>query len=202
MLRAPLATLVVLASFFSLSSRVASAQTLSPVCTPSVTSPIVVVSAAQRLAAGAKAPPPLTDTNSGFAWPDTPLGIIKTNNGYEFFASDGGAHYRQIWQGHWVGNNKSGSFTTTVGTLDNPLGTGDPKDVSVSSNPDISVNPIYPSYGYMGGGPVYQVPRRVRETCWLPITGNSPMMRSTRRSAWRHPSITDYTGPILGKSFA
>ena len=22
----------------------------------------------------------------------------------------------------------------------------------------LSVNPIYPSYGYMGGGPVYQVP--------------------------------------------
>jgi hypothetical protein len=158
MLRAPLATLVALASFFPLSFTVASAQILTPVCTPSVTSPIVVVSAAQRLAAGARAQPPLTDTNTGFAWPDTPLGVIKANNGYEFFASDGGAHYRQIWQGHWVGNNKSGSFTTTVGTLDNPLGTGDPQDVSVSSNPDTSVNPIYPSYGYMGGGPVYQVP--------------------------------------------
>src|ERR1700734_40503 len=158
MLRAPLATLVLLASFFWLSSRVASAQILTPVCAPSVTSPIVVVSAAQRLAAGARAQPPLTDTNTGFAWPDTPLGVIKANNGYEFFASDGGAHYRQIWQGHWVGNNKAGSFTTTVGTLDNPLGTGDPQDVSVSSNPDTSVNPIYPSYGYMGGGPVYQVP--------------------------------------------
>jgi hypothetical protein len=163
MLRGPLATLFLLTTFLFLWSGVGFAQTLTPhtltpLCNPSVTSPIVVVSAAQRLAAGAKAQPPLTDTNSGFAWPDTPLGIIKTDDGYEFFASDGGVHYRQMWEGHWVGNNKSGSFTTTVGTLDNPLGAGDPKDVTVSSNPDISVNPIYPSYGYMGGGPVYQVP--------------------------------------------
>jgi len=163
MLRGPLATLFLLTTFLFLWSGVGFAQTLTPhtltpLCNPSVTSPIVVVSAAQRLTAGAKAQPPLTDTNSGFAWPDTPLGIIKTDDGYEFFASDGGVHYRQMWEGHWVGNNKSGSFTTTVGTLDNPLGAGDPKDVTVSSNPDISVNPIYPSYGYMGGGPVYQVP--------------------------------------------
>jgi hypothetical protein len=167
MLRGPLATLF-LTTFLSpwsgvgfaqtLTPQTLTPQTLTPLCNPSVTSPIVVVSAAQRLAAGAKAQPPLTDTNTGFAWPDTPLGVIKTDDGYEFFASDGGAHYRQMWQGHWVGNNKSGSFTTTVGTLDKPLGTGDPKDVSVSRNPDISVNPIYPSYGYMGGGPVYQVP--------------------------------------------
>jgi hypothetical protein len=30
--------------------------------------------------------------------------------------------------------------------------------VSVSQNPDAGVNSNYPSYGYMGGGPVYQVP--------------------------------------------
>jgi hypothetical protein len=63
-----------------------------------------------------------------------------------------------MWQGHWVGNNKYGSVVTTLGTLDNPLGTGDPQDVSVSPNPDVAVNPNYPSYGYMGGGPVFQVP--------------------------------------------
>jgi hypothetical protein len=61
-----------------------------------VTKPIVVASPAQRLAAGAKAQPPLTDTNIGFAWPDTPMGIIKTGNGYEFFASDGSGHSRQM----------------------------------------------------------------------------------------------------------
>ena len=152
--RAPLASVVLLASFVELLSGVGSAQ----ICQPSVTPPIIVASPAQRLASGAKAQPPLTDTYSGFAWPDTPIGIIKTGNGYEFFASDGGAHYRQMWQGHWVGNNKSGSVVTTAGTLDNPLGVGDPQDISVSPNPDPAVNPNYPSYGYMGGGPVYQVP--------------------------------------------
>jgi hypothetical protein len=154
-IRSQLVSCALLASLFLLAAVVSSAQAITPLCQPAVTSPIVVASPAQRLAAGAKAQPPLTDT---FDWPDTPLGIIKTADGYEFFGSDGGAHYRQMWQGHWVGNNKSGSFTTTVGTLDNPLGTGEPEDVSVSANSDPAVNPIYPSYGYMGGGPVYQVP--------------------------------------------
>ncbi len=154
-LRSRLSFLFSLASLL-LSSLAGFAQAPAPLCHPVLTTPIVVASPAQRLAAGAKAEPPLTDT---FDWPDTPLGIIKTASGYEFFGSDGGAHYRQSWQGHMVGNNKSGSFTTTVGTLDNPLGTGNPQDVSVSPNPTLSVNPIYPSYGYMGGGPVYQVPQ-------------------------------------------
>jgi hypothetical protein len=30
--------------------------------------------------------------------------------------------------------------------------------VSISPNPDPAVNPNYPSYGYMGGGPVFRVP--------------------------------------------
>jgi len=149
------AAVVLLTAACQLFCRLSPAQTAKPVCKPSVTANIEVVSPRERLAAAAKAEPPLTDT---FDWPDTPLGIIKTANGYEFFASDGGSHNRQFWQDHWVGNNKSGSITTTVGTLDNPLGTADPQDVSVSPNPDPSINPIYPSYGYMGGGPVYQVP--------------------------------------------
>jgi len=157
-LRAPIVSVALLATFLSVVSRVGAAQDLTPVCQPSVTTPVVVVTPAQRLAAGKRAQPPITDTYNGFAWPDTPMGIIKTSNGYEFFASDGGAHYRQMWNGHWVGNNKSGSVVTTVGTLDNPLGTGDLEDVSVSQNPDAGVNANYPSYGYMGGGPVYQVP--------------------------------------------
>ena len=154
----PLASVVLLTSFVQFSSGVGAAQSLTPLCQPSVTGPIVVASPAQRLEAGRKAQPPLTDTYNGFAWPDTPIGIIKTGDGYEFFASDGGVHSRQMWQGHWVGNNKWGSVVTTAGTLDNPLGSGDPQDVSISSNPDSAVNPNYPSYGYMGGGPVYQVP--------------------------------------------
>jgi len=156
--RSPLASVALLASFFQLLPGVGAGQALTPVCQPSVTGPIVVDSPARRLEAGRKAQPPLTDTYNGFAWPDTPMGIIKTGNGYEFFASDGGVHSRQMWQGHWVGNNKSGSVVTTAGTLGNPLGSGDPQDVSISPNPDPAVNPNYPSYGYMGGGPVYQVP--------------------------------------------
>jgi hypothetical protein len=136
----------------------ASAQAISTLCTPKVTANEMVVSPKQRYDAGQKAEPPLTDTGTGFAWPDTPMGVIKTADGYEFFASDGGQHSRQMWHGHWVGNNKSGSVVTTVGTLDDPLGTSAPRDVSISPNPDPAVNPNYPSYGYMGGGPVYQVP--------------------------------------------
>lgn len=137
-------------------SGTARSQSITPLCSPKVTANELVVSPAQRYAAGQKAQPPHTD--SVFAWPDTPLGVIKTDSGYEFFGSDGGAHDRQLWDGHWVGNNKSGSFVRTVGTLDNPLGSAAPQDVSVSRNPDAFVNPNYPSYGYMGGGPVFQVP--------------------------------------------
>jgi hypothetical protein len=153
-----LACLVLSASVFQLASGVVAAQAPPQVCQPSVTAPIVVASPNQRLEAGRKAEPPITDTGNGFAWPDTPLGVIKTDQGYEFFGSDGGVHNRQMWQGHWVGNNKYGSIVTTQGTLNNPLGTADPQDVSISPNPDPAVNPNYPSYTYMGGGPVYQVP--------------------------------------------
>src|SRR6267154_1297485 len=97
--RLPLVSVALLACFFQFSSVVSPAQTPTQVCQPVVTSPIVVASPEQRLSAGSKAQPPVTDTNSGFAWPDTPLGIIKMGNGYEFFASDGGLHARQMWQG-------------------------------------------------------------------------------------------------------
>lgn len=134
------------------------AQAASQLCTPVVTANEIVASPQQRYEAGQRAEPPITDTSNGFAWPDTPMGVIKTADGYEFFASDGGGHSRQMWHGHWVGNNKGGSVVTTTGTLGNPLGTGDPQDVSISPNPDLAVNANYSSYGYMGGGPVYQVP--------------------------------------------
>jgi hypothetical protein len=136
----------------------AETQVIAQRCTPKVTTNVGVASPKQRYDAGQRAEPPLTDTGTGFAWPDTPMGVIKTADGYEFFASDGGQHSRQMWRGHWVGNNKSGSVVTTMGTLDNPLGTVDPQNVSLSSSPDPGVNPNYSSYGYMGGGPVYQVP--------------------------------------------
>jgi hypothetical protein len=134
------------------------ASTPTQLCTPKVIASKTVASATQRYEAGQKAEPPLTDQIDGFAWPDTPMGVIKTDGGYEFFASDGGLHSRQFWQGHWYGNNKYGSATRTIGTLDNPVGLAPPIDVTILPNPDPAVNPYYSSYDYMGGGPVYKVP--------------------------------------------
>ncbi|HUO14295.1 MAG TPA: hypothetical protein VMX38_04850 [Verrucomicrobiae bacterium] len=133
-------------------------QTVTAVCNPQITADQVVDTPAQRLAAGDIAQPPLTDTTDGFAWPDTPLGVVKLDGQYAFFGSDGGLHSRQLWQGQWYGNNKYGSITRTLGTLDNPLGSQPPVDVTIKPNPDPDVNPYYGGYDYMGGGPVYKVP--------------------------------------------
>jgi hypothetical protein len=121
-------------------------------CVRKVLANEVVDSPQQRLVAGREAQPPITDPNNGFAWPDTPIGVLKAAKGYLFFASDGGYHARQLWQGEWVGNNKAGSVVTTAGALNNPLGSGKPQDVSISLNPDPSVDPNYSSDTYMGGG--------------------------------------------------
>jgi hypothetical protein len=136
----------------------ASAQPVAALCQPTIVANREVATPAQRAAAGTIAQPPLTDQADGFAWPDTPLGVIKTANGYAFFGSDGGKHSRQTWQGQAYGNNKYGSITRTLGTLDNPLGSSAPIDVTINPNPDREVNPFYASYDYMGGGPVYRVP--------------------------------------------
>lgn len=159
LLRLALAPVALPAIFLQLLSGLGSALAPTPLCQPTVTAPVIVATHEQIVAAGRKAEPPLTDTKGfGFAWPDTQMGVIKTAQGYEWFTSDGAFHPRQIWQGQRVGNNKYGSVVTTVGTLDNPLGTGNPQDVTISPNPDPAVNPNYSSYTYIGGGPVYQVP--------------------------------------------
>jgi hypothetical protein len=155
----PCASVALFLGLFQFSSGSVAAQSLTPVCHPMVMGPVIVATHEQVIEAGERAVPPLIDTKGfGFAWPDTQMGVIKTANGYEFFASDGAFHPEQMWQGSLVGNNNYGSVVTTVGTLDNPLGTGDPQDVTISPNPDPGVNPNYPSYGYIGGGPVFQVP--------------------------------------------
>ena len=138
-------------------SSASTAQNVVPLCTPKIIANKVVASAAQREAAGDIAQPPLTNTVDGFAWPDTPMGVVKTEKGYAFFGSDGGSHARQLWRGRLYGNNKYGSITRTLGTLDNPLGSDPPIDVTIKPNPDPAVNPFYQSYDYMGGGPVYKV---------------------------------------------
>jgi hypothetical protein len=53
-------------SFLSLSKFV-HAQTITQLCQPVVSDPVTVASAAQRLAAGNIAEPPLTDMANGFA---------------------------------------------------------------------------------------------------------------------------------------
>jgi hypothetical protein len=159
--------------------------TITRACTPKVAANVVVATPKQRDAAGERAEPPLTDPNNGFAWPDTPLGVIKTNAGYEFFASDGGYHARQWWLGGWAGNNKAGSVVTTLGTLDNPLDGFAPQDVSISPNPDPSVNPHYSSYTYMGGGPVLRVPEG------LPGAGNLLLV-------YHAEILQDALYPVLG----
>ena len=135
---------------------ICSGQTPAPLCRPSVSGRTVVATAAERDSAAKKAQPPLTDI---FAWPDTPLGIVKTNGGYEFF--------RERWRVSHATKLGGGALSAMTSPVqlsgpwvlwDKPLGDGDPLDISVSSNGDPAVNPNYSSYGYMGGGPVYQVP--------------------------------------------
>jgi hypothetical protein len=152
------------------------AQKIAPICHPTVTAPIEVATSRQRYEAGVKAQPPITQ-NQGFDWPDGPLAALKTNDGYYFFSIDAGTHFRQLWQGQWVGNNNSGSVVRSLGTLDNPLGSTPPVDVVIDHNPDPKVNPhnCDPTknahaycYTYIGGGPVYVVPEgQVGAGNWL-----------------------------------
>jgi uncharacterized repeat protein (TIGR03803 family) len=144
--------------------RLAHAPTLEPICDPSMSAPVEVATSHKRYVAGTKAQPPLTDS---FDWPDGQVSALKTDSGYLFFSIDAGLHKRQLWHGHWVGNNNSGSVVKTIGNLDNPLGSAAPVDVVIDPNPDPKVNPHncdptkYPHhycYTYIGGGPVYRVP--------------------------------------------
>jgi hypothetical protein len=172
-LRAPIAT---------------AAEPLTPLCQPVLSKPIVVATPAQRLAAGDRSDPPLTDT---FDWPDTPLGVIKTSTGYEFFGSDGGFHSRQTWDGSEVGNNKSGSVVMTTGSLDNPLGTASPIDTSISPNADPAVNPNDSSYGYMGGGPVFQIPEGMPHAGALLVTYHAELPNDALYAALGLAASTD-----------
>jgi uncharacterized repeat protein (TIGR03803 family) len=150
------------------------APTLEPICNPTMSAPVEVATSRQRYVAGTKAQPPLTDS---FDWPDGQLSALKTDDGYMFFSIDAGLHNRQLWHGHTVGNNNSGSVVKTIGTLDDLLGSTPPVDVVIDANPDPKVNPHncdptkYPHhycYTYIGGGPVYQVPQgQVGAGNWL-----------------------------------
>lgn len=153
-------------------------------CSLKIIAKEVVATAAQREAAGDIAQPPLTDQADGFAWPDTPLGVIKTDEGYAFFGSDGALHSKQIWHGHRYGNDKYGSITRTLGTLDNPLGTAPPIDVTILPNPDPAINPYYQSYDYMGGGPLYKVPQGLPGAGQSADSSTTPRFRRSPRKAF------------------
>jgi hypothetical protein len=181
--RVSLSAFIAFSGVLSSLSAPAVAQSVTALCMPKIIENKVVATAAQREAAGDIALPPLTDTADGFAWPDTSLGVIKTTNGYAFFGSDGGLHTRQMWEGRWYGNNKYGSITRTLGTLDSPLGTEPPIDVTIHPNPDPTVDPFYSSYDYMGGGPVYQVP------AGMPGAGNLLMGLPCRDSDRPNPEF-------------
>jgi hypothetical protein len=150
------------------------AQNIVPICHAKMSPPIEVASSHQRFEAGKKAQPPLTD---GFDWPDGHIAALKTDKSYMFFSIDAGLHKRQLWNGHWYGNNNSGSVVRTIGTLDNPLGSTPPVDVVIDHNADAKINPHncdptkYPHHGcytYIGGGPVYVVPQgQVGAGNWL-----------------------------------
>src|ERR1700691_2484114 len=75
LLRSPLVFLALTFAFFQFATGVSAAQAPARLCNPTLSSAVVVATPAQRLAAGAKAEPPLTDT---FDLPDTA-------NGHEFF---------------------------------------------------------------------------------------------------------------------
>lgn len=123
------------------------ADPIKTTCTPSVSDDRIIASIDQRLKTQGKLSTKL------FAWPDTPLGVVKSGSSFVFFASDGSGH------ANLKGQRKSGSVTRSVGTLDNVLGTETPIDVAIEPNPDPSVNPNFGTYTYLGGGPVYRVPK-------------------------------------------
>ena len=55
-----------------------SLQAVTQLCKPVVTDNVIVATAEQRKKAGDAALPPLTDPADGFAWPDTELGVIRS----------------------------------------------------------------------------------------------------------------------------
>ena len=126
----------------------AQSRPLALVCKPQLGPAETLVTAAQRSAAAKNAKPSLIDI---FAWPDGPFGVLKSGTHYAFFETDGGNHR----------NGKAGSVTLTFGSLANPLGSGagteSPIDVTIEN--DLGLNPKYGAYSYIGGGPIYLVPR-------------------------------------------
>ncbi|MFZ0800448.1 MAG: hypothetical protein WCA13_01755 [Terriglobales bacterium] len=121
------------------------------VCHPKITADGIVASKQQRQTAGAEAQPPGIVGPSGFDWSDTPLGVVKSNDGthYLFFGSDGSCHANC-----GTLSERDGSITRTVGFLDDPLGSDPPLENVLPQSVQFKNNSVV----YVGGGPVSRVP--------------------------------------------
>jgi hypothetical protein len=129
----------------------AAKEPTTSLCAPHVLDDKVVATWQQRLEAGKIARPTGIVGPTGFDWSDTDLGIIKSRDGdgYLFFGSDGSCH------GHCgTEQERDGSITRTVGTLDDPLGTESPREFILPQSEQFKKNSIV----YVGGGPVLRVP--------------------------------------------
>jgi hypothetical protein len=72
-------------------------------------------------------------------WPDTIMGVWRDGDKYHFLAAN------PLDSGYLLYS------ALTTGTLDNPL--------AISVDPNISIQDMKHSYGYIGGGPVYRDPQ-------------------------------------------
>jgi len=130
-----------------------------PVCQVRVAANEVIVSNRERVETGFHVLPPNVIPAPQywpyFAWTDTPLGVLRNDDGsYTFFGSDGGCHKDcTTTKPRW------GSVTISHGSLDHPLGEplGDPVPPPYEFVfPD--THDIPQIIDYAGGGPVYRVP--------------------------------------------
>ncbi len=109
----------------------------------------VVATYVQRRRAGLDARPPGIVGPSGFDWPDTPLGVVRDEDRYRFFGSDGSCHAHCAWQ-----TERDGTITTTTGPLDDPLGNAPPLETILPQSSQFRPYAVV----YVGGGPVAHVP--------------------------------------------
>lgn len=145
------ASTLFLGSAGNLSAQIETKEPTASLCAPHVLDEKVVATWQQRLEAGNIARPTGIVGPTGFDWSDTQLGIVKRRDGagYLFFGSDGSCH------GHCgTAEERDGSITRTVGTLDDPLGTKPPREFILPQSTQFKENSIV----YVGGGPVLRVP--------------------------------------------
>jgi hypothetical protein len=125
------------------------AGTVRNLCGTHILADTIVASHVQRLNSGRQALPPGIVGPTGFDWSDTPLGVVRDGRQYLFFGSDGSCHANC-----GAPNERDGSFTRTQGSLDAPLGDGQPFEAILPQSAEFADNAVV----YVGGGPVTRVP--------------------------------------------